>query len=125
MTQYQKYRQQSVTSLTSGEQIVLLFQQACVNIAKAIDFIESKDINGTHNSIVKTENIFNYLIDSLDMNYSISDDLFSLYNFITDRLLQANIKKDATILREVQPLVCELRDTWKEAELLSRSGIQR
>ena len=125
MTQYQRYQQQSVTSLTAGEQVVLLFQQACVNIAKAIDFIENKDISSAHNSIIKTENIFYYLIDSLDMNFTISDNLLSLYSFINDRLIQANIKKYADILKEIQPLISEMRDTWKEAELLSRTGTQR
>jgi len=122
ITQYQKYQQQSVSSLTSGEQIVLLFEQACLNIAKGIDFIEKNDISNAHNSIVKAENIYNYFIDSLDFSYAISSDLHSLYNYIIDRLVQANIKKDASILCEVQKTSCELRDTWREAEYLSRTG---
>ncbi|HBR32918.1 MAG TPA: hypothetical protein DD733_12645, partial [Clostridiales bacterium] len=73
--QYQKYQQQSVSSLTAGEQIVLLFEQACINIAKGINFIEKKDIQGAHNSIVKAENIYNYLIENLDFHYQISSDL--------------------------------------------------
>lgn len=120
--QYQKYQQQSVCSLTQGEQLILLFEQACINIAKGINFIEKKDISQAHNSIVKAENIYYYLVDNLDFNYPISSDLYSLYNYITDRLVQANIKKDASILAEVQKLSCELRDTWKEAERISRTG---
>ncbi|HAN20866.1 MAG: flagellar export chaperone FliS [Clostridiales bacterium GWF2_36_10] len=123
--QYQRYQKQSVNALTSGEQLVLLFEQACVNISKSINFIEKNDIFGAHNSIIKTENIFYYLIDNLDLTYPISANLFSLYNFITDRLVQANIKKDAKILYEVQKLTCELRDTWKEAEYLSRNGASK
>lgn len=122
VAQYQKYQQQSVSSLTAGEQLVLLFEQACLNISKGINAIEKKDISGAHNAIVKAENIFNYLIDALDFTYPISSDLYSLYNFINDRLLQANIKKDAAILCEVQKIACELRDTWREAEHLSRTG---
>lgn len=125
IAQYQKYKQQSVNALTSAEQLVLLLEQACVNIAKAINFIDKKDIAGAHNSIVKTENIFYYLIDSLDMSYPISTNLFSLYNYITDRLIQANIKKDVDILGEIQKLTYELRDTWKEAEIISRTGVNK
>ena len=121
-SQYQKYMQQSVNSLTAGEQINLLFDQACVNISKAIEAIENKDINGAHNSIVKTEDIFYYLIDSLDMSYPISKNLLALYDFVTDRLVQANIKKDVKPLREAQKIANELRDTWKKAEVLARTG---
>ncbi|HOJ49116.1 MAG TPA: flagellar export chaperone FliS [Bacillota bacterium] len=122
VSQYQKYMKQSVSALTAGEQINLLFDQACVNISKAIEAIEKKDIVGAHNSIMKTENIFNYLIDSLDMSYPISKNLLALYDFINDRLIQANIKKDIKPLREAQKIATELRDTWKKAEVLARTG---
>lgn len=121
---YQKYKQQSLISLTPGEQLVLLFDQACLNIAKSIDFIEKKDICNAHNSIVKTENIFYSLIDNLDFNYAISKNLHSLYNFILDRLIQGNINKDVNLLREAQKIACELRETWREAERLSCRGVQ-
>lgn len=121
-SQYQKYMQQSVSSLTAGEQINLLFDQACVNISKAIEAIEKKDIAAAHNSIIKTEDIFYYLIDSLDMRYPISKNLLALYDFINDRLIQANIKKDIKPLREAQRIATELRDTWKKAEVLARTG---
>ncbi len=122
VNQYQKYQKQSVTSLTSGEQLVLLLEKACVNIAKAITCIDSKDIAGVHNSIIKAENIYYYLIDNLDMNFTISSDLLSLYNFLIDRLIQANIKKDVDILKEIQPLAHELLETWSLAERISRMG---
>jgi flagellar protein FliS len=121
-SQYQKYRQQSITSLTSGEQLVLLLEHACVNIARAIDCIEKNDINGAHNSIVKAENIYYYLMENLDMKYPISENLMSLYTFMTEQLITANMKKDANILRSIQNLAHELKDTWKEAERLSRTG---
>jgi len=121
-SQYLKYKQQSVNSLTANEQLILLFEQASVNISKAISFTQKKDIVGAHESIIKTENIFYYLIDSLDMSFPISSNLLSLYNFIIDRLVQANIRKDSDILTEVQSLTHQLRDTWKEADLISRQG---
>jgi flagellin-specific chaperone FliS len=41
---------------------------------------------------------------------------------MTDQLTLANIKKDADILRGIQKLAYELRDTWKKAENLSRTS---
>jgi len=119
---YKKYVQQSITSLTAGEQLVLLLEKACINITRAIDCIEKKDITTAHNLIVKTEDIYGYLIDSLDMSFPISQNLFSLYNFLIEQLTQANIKKDAEILRRISKLAVELKDTWKQAEYLARTG---
>ena len=119
---YQKYQKQSVTSHTAGEQLVLLLERAGVELAKAIDFINKSEITSAHNSIIHAENIFLYLIDSLDMSFPISRDLLSLYDFIIDRLTAANIKKDVSIIEEVRPLVAQLHETWKTAEHLSRNG---
>lgn len=121
-SQYQKYKQQSITSMTSGEQLVLLLEQTCINIACAIEYIEKNEINNAHNSIIKAEDIYYYLIDTLDMNYPISQNLLSLYTFMIDKLTAANIKKDADILRGLQKLAYELKDTWKQAEYLARTG---
>jgi flagellar protein FliS len=82
--------------------------------------IESKDICGAHNAIVKAQNIYEYLMDSLDMNFEISKNLYSLYDFILDRLVQANIKKDTEILQQVLTMTRGFYDTWKQAELKSR-----
>ena len=119
---YKKYVQQSRTSLTAGEQLILLLEKACININLAIDCIEKKDISGAHDLIVKTEDIYYFLIDNLDMSYPISKNLFSLYNFMIDQLTQANIKKDAEILRQILKIAAELKDTWKQAEYLARTG---
>jgi flagellar protein FliS len=120
-SQYQKYKQQSITSMTSGEQLILLLEKACINITQAIDFIEKKDINNAHNTITKTEDIYYYLIECLDFNYPIAKNLLSLYNFMIDQLTLANLKKDADILRSIQKLAHELKDTWKQAEFRART----
>ena len=120
---YQKYQRQCLTSHTTGEQLVLLLERAGVELSKAIESISNGDMPGAHNSIIHTENIFLYLIDSLDMGFSISKNLLSLYDFIIERLTAANIKKDVSIIAEVQPLVSQLHDTWKTAEQLSRNGV--
>lgn len=39
---YKKYVQQSITSLTAGEQLILLLEKACININLAIDCIEKR-----------------------------------------------------------------------------------
>jgi flagellar protein FliS len=120
--QYQKYKAQSVVALTPGEQIVLLFEHAAINLNKAIAFIDQKDISSAHSAIVRAQDIYQFLSEHLDMRLEISHDLFSLYQFIYDELVRANLKKDAEIVKRMLAMTRSFRDTWKQAEVLSRMG---
>jgi flagellar protein FliS len=116
---YQMYQQQSVYTLTPGELIVLLYDEAIMCMNKAIMRIKQKNICESHNSIVKAQNIFLYLIDNLDMRYPISKNLLSLYDFISNQLVKANVQKNYILLEEVLSIATELRNTWKEAEKIN------
>lgn len=119
---YAQYQKQAVSTSTPGELVVLLFTGAVKNINLAICSIKEKQVCEANNRIIKAEKIFNALIESLDMRYPIAKDLSKLYAFFNDRLLQANIKKDASILEEILPLVVDLRNTWQEAEKINSIG---
>ncbi len=120
--QYQKYKAQSVGALTPGEQIVLLFEQAAVSLNKAIQYIEQKDIAGAHNAIVRAQDIYQFLSEHLDMRLEISQSLFSLYQYIYDELVKANLKKDVEIIKRMLEMTRSFKDTWKQAEVLGRTG---
>lgn len=117
---YEKYKAQSVATLTPGELIVRLYEEAAANIGKAIQHIEENNICEAHNSIIKVQDIFFYLEDSLDMNYPLSKDLFALYDYICNTLVEANLKKDAELLKGLLTMTQELKDTWKQAEMKVR-----
>jgi flagellar protein FliS len=120
---YQRYREQVVYTMTPGQLIVLLYDEAIKNIKKAIIYIEEKKIAQAHNCIIKAEDIINALIDNLNMGYSISEDLFSLYDYMYRQLIQANIKKDSETLKEVLSMLTEFKNTWEEAEKAVRIGL--
>ncbi len=120
--QYQRYKAQSVGALTPGEQIVLLFEQAAVKLNKAVAAIEQNDVCGAHNAIVSAQNIYLFLSDQLDMRMEISQSLFSLYQYIYDELVKANLKKDIEIVKSMLNMTRSFKDTWKQAEVLGRAG---
>ena len=121
VNKYEKYKSQTISVQTAGEHLILLFDEACISLNKAIFCIEAKDISGSHNSLMKAQSIYQYLIDSLDFNFTISNSLFSLYSFILDKLIEANMKKDPKLLKWVLDNTSQLRDTWKNADKLSRT----
>ncbi len=44
----------------------------------------------------------------------IATNLDALYDYMSRRLLEANIKNDPAILEEVRGLLADLRDTWNQ-----------
>ncbi len=112
---YDQYKRSSVETVSPGKLLLMLYDGALKNINNATLAIKDNNINQAHNDIVKTQDIIVELMSTLDMSYDISKSLFSLYDYIMNRLIEANINKDAVILEEVGAFVGELRDTWQEA----------
>jgi len=113
---YQKYREQVVYTMTPGQLIILLYDEAIKHIKKALIYIDEKKIAQAHNHIIRAEDVVNTLIDNLNMKYSISEELFALYDYMYRELVQANVKKDSETLKEVLNMLTELKDTWEKAE---------
>lgn len=117
---YDKYREQTIMTMTPGEMVVRLFEECEKQITSAIMCIEGKDIQGANMSLQKSQRIFNYLKASLDFKYPISQNLSELYDFFNRRLVEANIRKDKEPAEEILPLVTELRETFQQGERLAR-----
>lgn len=112
---YQQYQQNSIMTASPEELTLMLYNGAIkfINLGKL--HIENKEIEKANESIKRAQDIIFELNDTLDMNYDISNNLRSLYTFILEKLMDANIKKEITPLNEALLLLDELRDTWKEA----------
>ena len=109
-----QYQQNSVMTATPEELTLMLYNGAIkfVNIAKLS--IEDKNIKKAHEALIRAQDIITELNATLNMDYEISKNLRSLYEFMLDQLVDANIKKEIEPLDEVLELLTELRDTWKE-----------
>lgn len=120
--QFKKYKEQRVFTLTPGELIILLYDEATMNINMAIQNIQKKKVEEAHNRIAKAEKIVLYLIDCLDMSIPISKEILPFYEFIYTSLVKANVKKDAALLEDILKLTVEFKNTWQKAELSTRTN---
>ena len=112
---YNIYKNNSV-NYASKEQLLLMLVDGAVRFAKMADAaMKENNIEETHTNIVKTENIFIELMSTLDRKAGDwAEQLFKVYRFIYDKLVEANLKKDINILHEVMPLIEQVRDLWHE-----------
>jgi flagellar protein FliS len=93
---------------------LMLYDGAIKFCSIAIMAVEQKDIPRAHNHIVKVENIINYLRMTLDMKYGVAKDFERIYNYLSQRLTEANLRKDKEILEEVREHLRDVRDAWKD-----------
>lgn len=119
---YNAYKNNSV-NYASKEQLLLMLLEGAVRFAKiGRQAILDKDIKKSHENIIKTQNIFYELMVTLDVSkggeWAVS--IMSVYDFIVRRLIDANMKKDASIMDEVIPLIEDVKDTWDKAYKISK-----
>lgn len=112
---YLKYKQNAVQGANPGQLTLMLYNGLVKFINLGIKSIEEKDIKGSHDALVRAQEIVAYLNDTLDMQYELSSKLASLYEYMLRRLVEANAKKDGGIAAEVLELAGELRETWQQA----------
>jgi flagellar protein FliS len=119
---YNVYKNNSV-NFASKEQLLLMLVDGAVKYAKiGKQALEDKDIKKAHENIVRTQDIFYELIATLDVEQGgeWASALMKVYEYINSQLLQANIKKDPSIMAQIMPLIEDVRDTWNEAYKISK-----
>ena len=117
---YAQYNNSKVLTASPGELTLMLYEGAIKFCNIAIVGVEQKDIEKAHIHITKVERIIDYLRQTLDMQYPVAQDFDRIYAYLSQRLVEANVKKDAEILEEVNGHLRSVRDTWKEVMRLSR-----
>lgn len=122
---YNIYKNNSV-NFASKEQLLLMLLEGSLKFSKiARQAMLDKDINKTHENLVKTQNIFYELMASLDVSKGgeWANSLLKVYDFIIRRLTEANMKKDISILDETIPLIEDIKNTWEEAYKVSKKAL--
>ena len=111
---YSAYNTNRIMTATPAELTLMLYEGAIKFCNIAIIGVEENDIEKAHNNIVKVENIIGEFIATLNHKYPVAKDFENVYNYLMDRLIEANMKKDKEILEEILGYLREMRDTWKE-----------
>jgi flagellar protein FliS len=112
---YQQVRSRGgVESANPHGLITLLMDGALERIVSARGHMQRGEIAAKGEAISRCINIIGGLRDSLDrmVDPALVDRLDSLYEYMSRRLLQANMRNDTTLLVEVSNLLRQVRDSW-------------
>ncbi|WP_017728257.1 flagellar export chaperone FliS [Halalkalibacterium ligniniphilum] len=101
----------------SPEELTSLLYEACYNnLEQAIQQIDEKDYVTANESLQKASDIVHRL--GAGLNYEagiVADQLDQLYNYMADKIIEANYKKDKAILQELIQLLTSIMGAWNEA----------
>lgn len=122
---YDTYKQNSIFTASPEELTLMLYNGLIKFIMLSQKAIEDKDIQKAHENIIRAEDILLEFKSTLDMQYELSNGLALLYDYMLDRLFDANIKKDTEILAEVLHFARDLRDTWAQAMKLAKQQVKK
>lgn len=111
---YNQYLRSKVMTASRAELTLMLYDGAIKFCNMAIMCIEKKDISGANTNIKKTEAILEEFMATLNYKYPVANDFKNVYEYLHERLVEANLKKDPEVLNEVLEHLREMRDTWKE-----------
>ncbi|MCB5227746.1 flagellar export chaperone FliS [Alishewanella sp. 16-MA] len=102
--------------------IQLLMQGALENMAKAKGAIERKDFAGKAQTLAKAIAIISSLQGSLDMDAGgeLSDNLFSLYDFMLNHLTIASRDLDIEKIDDVISLMVTIKSAWDQISVADR-----
>jgi flagellar protein FliS len=111
----------SAMSASPHQLIVMLFDGAKAAIGMARHHMASADVQARGNAISKAINIVeNGLRASLDADAAgpqgaqLVENLGALYTYIVRRLMQANLRGDASALDEAETLLENVASAWRE-----------
>lgn len=114
---YRQYQKVRVETADRGALVLMLYEGALRFLGRGRKSLQKKDLEGAHNNLLRAQDIITELMASLDLERGgeIAVGLFRLYDYMYRLLLEANLKKDPQPLEQVEMMLFELRDTWKEA----------
>ena len=119
MRGYQQYKQQSINSMTSGELLLLLYDELVKRSTLASMALEKEDWPLFEGSVERCVDIISYLDETLDRQYPISQDLSRMYDYFTYQLGRIKIGRNKKELERLRPMLAEMRDAFHTAEKAS------
>ena len=113
-----QYKRNSITTAKPGKILLMLYNGAIVNVRKAKDAMEKKNIPDKCKYILKVQDIIHELANTLDASKGgkeLTENLSGLYDYMSFELTEAHINNTIKPLENVEKVLVTLNEGWVEA----------
>lgn len=116
LAQYGAVKHDAQAEYASAHKLTLmLFDGAIESLGVAIIAMIKQDQSMKSKHLTRSINIVNGLKDSLDLKQGdLAVNLYALYQYIADKLFDANFNGDKDSVEEAKHLLVEVRDSWQK-----------
>ncbi|MCI1920819.1 MAG: flagellar export chaperone FliS [Liquorilactobacillus nagelii] len=113
------YLRNQVMGASPDKLIVMLYEAAIKSLKIAQVAIDQQQVSLAHQQLIKAQKILNELKSDLnrEIESSLPSDLTKLYDYCYEQLVQANLKKDRSLIDEPINILSELLDAWKNLKV--------
>lgn len=111
----QQYLEQQVASASPERLLILLYDRLLVDIDRAAASQATQDWAAAGTHLTHAQWIVSELSETLTDAWDGSEQLRSVYTYLTGRLIAANLSHDAEATAECREIVAPLRDAWRQA----------
>ena len=113
---YGQYQRSQVETSSPGQLVVLLYQGCMRFTQRGRLALEAQEWDGARTALLRAQDIVAELMSSLNMDAGeIAANLLRLYEYMYQRLVTANVKRDPAAAAEVEELLRSLLPAWEEA----------
>jgi flagellar secretion chaperone FliS len=110
---HRAYRRIQAETASSGELVALMYDALANDLHRAERALGVREREEAHEALVRAQDIVLELVVSLDMDAGeLAGQLSALYQYMHRRLIDANVRQDATPVREVAGLLQPVRAAW-------------
>lgn len=110
------YKTNEIMTASPKKLVIMLYEGAVKFLKLAKLSMADGNIEKTHQSIVKAQNILTELMSTLNFEEGgdIAKNLMALYEYMYQKTIRANVEKNPEHLNEVITFLEDLRDTWNQ-----------
>ncbi|GAA4089153.1 flagellar export chaperone FliS [Nocardioides kongjuensis] len=112
------YRDNAVATASPARLLVMLVERLVLDVERGLAAQRSGEWPEAHRHLLHAQDIVLELEHSLDVDkMPAGKQLASLYEFLRNRLVLANVRRDPRLTTESLTLSRQLCDTWREAAM--------
>ena len=116
MRGYQRYREDSLNTMTQGELLLLVYDELVKRLTQAELMLAKEQYPALEAAVDNSLQIIRYLDNTLDRQYPISQNLSRLYDYFCYELSRVKAGRNSEELARVKAMTGELRDSFRQAD---------
>ena len=112
------YVDNSVSTASPERLLVMLCDRLVLDVQRGLEAQRDRNLAEAHNQLVHAQEVVIHLRSTLRVEaWEGGPGLASLYDWLHNELIRANISKDASVTEGCLSIVTDLADTWRTAAL--------